>query len=915
MTDRLRPVAETGPVRFVSVRRGWFGRSRLASVLRRADSGDRFELDAGIHDWPDGFTVSRHLQIRCGGADAVIQGGVTVAASLSLDGFSLTHPGGVVLKVVAGGELYLTDCQVSDTLSRSHQEPLIEIFAGGMAVLRRCRLGPTPARAILAHCGARLLLGDVLLEGCGFTAIGVEGEGSRADLERLTIRHQGSAPVLLVSADAQVSLRHARIEVAIEKYPALVLRAGGRLTGERVWVENHGNSAVWVDTGSTLECSRSRFTRCQGFGVVAAHPGSRVTLVECDFIDNQPRPVYAESGGWMSLERCRFPDLDRADQVATGDPQSTVQVSGLLFAKAAVAQAGLPPGEPSLQRQAADPVVPDPVDPAPAETDTVGEGGRIPTGWEELQALVGLEAVKAQMEHWIATGELRQRRQASGLPLPPLSLHMIFTGNPGTGKTAVARLLGRIFVEHGLLAKGHLVEVDRSMLVSGFMGQTANKVRETVEQALDGVLFIDEAYSLVTGDERDYGREAIDTLLKAMEDHRDRLAVIAAGYPAPMRRFLDANPGLASRFGRQIEFPDYSVEALGTILDEWFRQYHFEVHPQARQAIAEHIQSLHRLRDEQFGNARAMRNLFDAICERQARRLQEQPDARLEVLLPEDVPEAHPRAVADVHSVFTGLDALVGLHAAKQELRSLANLVQANARRRAAGGQPGVPSLHMAFIGNPGTGKTTVARLLGDLYVALGLLPSGHVVEVSRQDLVAGYVGQTAQRTDACIRDALGGVLFIDEAYTLSTRTPGDFGQEAIDTLLKAMEDHRARLAVVVAGYPDSMADFLAANPGLRSRFTRLVPFSDYSAVELLRIWKNRLAQEGLTWTPDAQAMVFAAFRELDTHPAARSRFGNARGVRTLCERITEAQAARLAEDPDADPQLLQRTDVQRALR
>lgn len=303
MTNNLPGLSsdQASPPEFVHVRRGWFGRSRLASAVRRANTGARLEVDAGVHAWPVDFTSDRHLQLRSGGADARIQGGVTVAASLSLDGFRLTHLGAVVFRVVAGGELYLTDCQVLDTLAGGHQEPLIEIFEGGMAVIRNCRLGPTPASAILVHHGARLLLADALLEGCGSTAIGVEGAGSRADLERLVIRQQGSTPALLVSTDAEARLRHARIEAAVERFPALVIRAGGSLAGERVWVENTGNSAAWVETGGSLECTQSRFTRCREFAVVAEHPGSRVNLLECDFIGNQPRPVYAESGDRKSV--------------------------------------------------------------------------------------------------------------------------------------------------------------------------------------------------------------------------------------------------------------------------------------------------------------------------------------------------------------------------------------------------------------------------------------------------------------------------------------------------------------------------------------------------------------------------------------------------------------------------------------
>ncbi len=240
----------------------------------------------------------------------------------------------------------------------------------------------------------------------------------------------------------------------------------------------------------------------------------------------------------------------------------------------------------------------------------------------ELNGYIGLDTVKEEIDtlvHWI---QMQQLRKQHDLPTSDLSLHMVFSGNPGTGKTTIARFLSKIFHSLGILSKGQLVEVDRGDLVAGYVGQTAIKTKDCINKAMGGVLFIDEAYSLTNRGENDYGAEAVDTLLKAMEDHRDDLIVIVAGYIEPMEKFLHSNPGLESRFNRFIDFPDYTLDELMGIFDMRMSKAGYTMGDEARAALRQRI-DIERVDVKGFGNARGVRNLFETIIARQADRLGE----------------------------------------------------------------------------------------------------------------------------------------------------------------------------------------------------------------------------------------------------------------------------------------------------
>lgn len=259
----------------------------------------------------------------------------------------------------------------------------------------------------------------------------------------------------------------------------------------------------------------------------------------------------------------------------------------------------------------------------------------------ELNQLIGLDGVKKEVNNLINMVTVHKMRQEHGLKPVEMSLHMVFSGNPGTGKTTIARMMARIYRSLGVLSKGQLVEVDRSGLVAGYVGQTAGKTAKVIESALGGVLFIDEAYSLASKSENDFGAEAIDTLLKAMEDHRDDLVVIVAGYDELMDGFIHSNPGLESRFNRYLHFEDYTIDEMMAILDLQLKKGQYQMDVAARTAVREYIE-ISNTGSSSFGNARGIRNIFEKLLVEQANRI-----AAMENVCKEDLLSI---TEADVHA-------------------------------------------------------------------------------------------------------------------------------------------------------------------------------------------------------------------------------------------------------------------------
>jgi SpoVK/Ycf46/Vps4 family AAA+-type ATPase len=497
--------------------------------------------------------------------------------------------------------------------------------------------------------------------------------------------------------------------------------------------------------------------------------------------------------------------------------------------------------------------------------------------------------------------------------------HFVFLGPPGTGKTAVARVIAKIFFAFGLLDSPAVIEAQRADLVGEYLGATAIKTNELVDSAIGGVLFIDEAYSLVNegdGQGDRFGNEAVQALLKRAEDDRENLIIILAGYERQMESFLASNPGLNSRFGLRVKFPTYSPAELMALAETAVQGRGELLDPDARPVLRRMFEEIGRRRlADELGNGRFVRSLLSKAGQQRDVRVMAGPAeptaAELVTIRGHDLELAYAelttrfRGYTDtptVEDALAELDALVGLEPVKRQVHEIVAQLQVARLRDRQGLASQPPSRHFVFTGPPGTGKTTVARILGRIFAALGLLVRPEVIEAHRADLVGEHLGSTAIKTSRLIDSAMGGVLFIDEAYALynDAYSGGDaFGSEAIATLLKRAEDERERLVVVLAGYTDDMDRLLRSNPGLASRFSTRIAFPSYSGAELNQIAQVIAAQAGDTFDADALPVLQSIFTQT-VETGRIDILGNGRFARSLFERACASRDVRVSLQGEA---------------
>jgi SpoVK/Ycf46/Vps4 family AAA+-type ATPase len=519
---------------------------------------------------------------------------------------------------------------------------------------------------------------------------------------------------------------------------------------------------------------------------------------------------------------------------------------------------------------------------------------------QELDDLIGLDDVKKKVRELADVARDEAERRRAGADIEPMSHHMFFLGNPGTGKTVVARLLGEIFWALGIRSRNVFVEVSDKDIISAYNeGDTIQNMQNAIGRAMGGVLFIDEVYTLA---ENDWGKKALEVLMKAMEDHRDELTVIMAGYAEKLPELYKVNPGLKSRVPHRLDFPDYTADQLLQMFHMRSRQVRLTLSSDADTKLRRYIESI-----QQRGgmdNGRGVRNLFD-----RARTALAQARTRSNEITADMIPEPLRFQEAEARAALDEIEHdFIGLQRVKEFLQKLYVRQSVAAVK---GGKDKVELNHCVFLGNPGTGKTSVARKMGKLFHYMGLITErDKLIEIDPMgELLSQYQAQYAEKTRDCFDRAIGGVLFIDEAYQLAK---DDQGRKVIDQMVKLITEPKyANLVVVLAGYTDEMQQFLKVNAGLKRRFPHEVYFDDFRPEELMAILQQCIARDGHHVSESDRASFETRAKSLLSKMSRKRYFGNAGAVQEFYSNTIKVnQGLRLLRDGAADKFEIRTCDV-----
>jgi Holliday junction resolvasome RuvABC ATP-dependent DNA helicase subunit/nitrous oxidase accessory protein NosD len=800
---------------------------------------------------------------------------LTVTGSAAVDAY-----------LTSSGETVLSECRFEGSRGQA-----LHISGPAAPRLSGCVIVSAATSGVHVTGGAR-----PVLEGCEIsgTPLGLLVEaGSQAECTELTVRGAGTAAVRAL-AGSVLSLRGGEIESDGGAGVELDESAEGRFTGLRL--RGKGGAGLSLANGARAELSssalsgqsaligadaqltarESEFTGSDADGVRIAAGGS-LTAIGCRITGARGHGLHVQVGARADLTNCAV--LENGGDGVRSSSDEPVQLhncevrdnGGSALGESKAGGSGR--AAPKRERQR----------PEAAEPRTAHHVGTGPLA--DLDALVGLDSVKREVTGLINLNKMAQRRQEMGLPMPPMSRHLVFAGPPGTGKTTVARLYGAVLAELGILSQGHIVEVARADLVAQIIGGTAIKTTEVFTKALGGVLFIDEAYTLTNqskGSGPDFGQEAVETLMKLMEDHRDEIVVIVAGYSAQMDQFLASNPGMASRFARTVEFPNYSPDELVTIVKGLCSKHFYELTDDALEALNRYFEDVPK--GATFGNGRVARQVFEEMISRQASRLAAEPpqsDNDLSVLTGADVltvpadqtapqgrpaaPEGPGRAAEPQPAALSAefdspglrrLEGMAGLDAARATLRTrLKQLVTLR-----AAGTPVDGLANVVMQGAPGSGRRALAAVYGRCLAELGLLPTGAVRYVPLSQVPVRWAEQPVFRLATALKEAEGGLLIaeLDPAFT---QRPEQERASVLGALAKlAPKPHGAVL--MLSGSGPYLLDVLGGQPVLAESFAEYVELAPYGPEQAallldrrLRCFGFRLGEEAVT----AAKELFAA--------------------------------------------------------
>ena len=521
---------------------------------------------------------------------------------------------------------------------------------------------------------------------------------------------------------------------------------------------------------------------------------------------------------------------------------------------------------------------------------------------KDLRSVVGLSKAKEALVSIRNSVAVARKRANVGVQVESMHAVNVFLGNPGTGKTSIAHVLGRLLHSLGELESDSVLEVERKDLTSSGYHEEDDPCVDVIRRARGGILLVKDAHTLMNDEKmRDSsGMKAIHTLARECESGRNQVVLVLDGPRAEMEKFLKG-PGAA--LGRLVtkvlEFPDFSAEECVEVARIVAAQKGFQLGAGVDEPLADSFRLQLRRADAQSSNSRCVHAVLNEAIRNQTDRIHQKGTiGKSSLTTLEEVDFGTPRDSQGgggdgVETALAKLDGVTGLPGVKDFVHSMVATLDLDRQRRDAGLKPlSDSSLHMIFAGNPGTGKTTIARVVADILRSLGVLRVGHLVEADRSSLVAGYVGQTAIKTHAVVQSALGGVLFIDEAYSLVSDAKDTFGREALDTLIKLVEDYRDDLVVILAGYKDEMNVLLSHNPGVRSRFPTVIEFANYSSDELMEIFQSMIKNDDLVLDGEAEGALAERFRRMGMVEDKEN--GNGRAVRNVIEQAKRRQALRL---------------------
>lgn len=867
--------------------------------------------------------------------------GLTVTGSLSVDayltsrgettltGCRFSGPGGDSVYISEGSSPLLKGCTVS-----APERTAFRITGNSRPRLENCQITQV-AVGVLVDAGSTPNLKQVTVREAEQMAV-LLTDGAVAEFDQLSV-DKGTGGGLRVMGAARVVLRES--EIVTDRANAVELAEGGIGTFERLRLRTAGGSGISLVDGAKADVVSATLHGCEilvgtnaalalrdselagaGTDAIRVTGGGSVTAIGCRVHSARGHGLNIQAAARAEVSNCVIFD-NAGDGVRTNTEEPVLirdcevrdnggrQVHQLRenrqFSATNLAGGDRQgrPGQAAPQRNER------PIEGAerPEASETAQHVGTGPLA--ELDGLVGLDSVKQEVTGLINLNKMAQRRQEMGLPMPPMSRHLVFAGPPGTGKTTVARLYGAVLAELGILAKGHIVEVARADLVAQYIGATAIKATEVFTKAVGGVLFIDEAYTLTSqskGSGPDFGQEAVDTLMKLMEDYRDQVVVIVAGYSEQMDQFLASNPGMASRFSRTVEFPNYTVDELVTIVRGLCSKHYYELTDSALEALTSYFDRIPK--GPTFGNGRVARQLFESMINRQASRLAAHPpssDSELSRLTAEDVnnlpgpesvgssPEGNRQPGARSSQRLANL---VGLDSVQESLLGrLSGLADMHGQR-----QPVAGLMNLVFAGKEGSGRRTVAGLYARCLAETGLLTHGAVQRQALSMIPASWREQAETFASILFEEAAGGLLLLELDQAFLERPEAE--RSAVLGALSRAAGGNAEVALVLTGEQTALIEMLNAHPGseLAACFAEFLQFPDYSGAQLAELSLRYLTVRG--YTVDDHVRRSLAEHFTDSPPAG------AYGAHRFAERLAAADspairpAARSESEPsDAD--------------